>query len=206
MTQKPSQPGRAKTPGNTQTQAPMASSDAAPGLTFGQQPEPETGRNWLPWASASAVVIVVLGLLFFFGGHGAATAPAADSDAAQSSSYAQYLELGQPNMSQAKNFVDNQVTYIDGVITNHGTQTVTGVTVTATFSSDGADQPQVETLPMLLIRTHEPYVDTEPISAEPLKPGQSHEFRLIFDDISPMWNQQVPHVEVTSVRLASADK
>ena len=199
MTRKTSKPEPAGTPASKP-------SAATPGLTFGQQPEQETERNWMPWASAAAVVVVVLGLILFIGGHSSSSAPAASGDTGQASPYAQYLELSDPRMSQAENFAGSQVTYIDGTITNHGTQTVMGVTVTATFSSDGGDQPQTETLPMVFIRTHEPYVDTEPISAEPLRPGQSHEFRLIFDDISPMWNQQVPHVEVDTVRLAPAGK
>ncbi len=199
MTQKPHKPVRAQVPAPDANRAPA-------GLTFGQQQESDTERNWMPWASAAAVVVVILGLILFLGRHASNTTPTASADASQVSPYAQFLELSDPRMSQAENFAGSQVTYIDGTITNHGTQIVTGVTVTATFSSDGGDQPQVETLPMLLIRTHEPYVDTEPISAEPLKPGQSHEFRLIFDDVSPMWNQQVPHVEVDTVRLAAPSK
>ncbi len=198
MTQKTPKPQRVPTPD------PDANRAAAGGLIFGQQQEPDSSRNWLPWVSAAAVVVVILGLILFVGGHASRSTPSASADASQVNPYAQFLELSDPRMSQAENFAGSQVTYIDGTITNHGTQIVTGVTVTATFSSDGGDQPQVETLPMLLIRTHEPYVDTEPISSEPLQPGQSHEFRLIFDDISPLWNQQVPHVEVDTVRLAAS--
>ena len=51
-------------------------------------------------------------------------------------------------------------------------------------------RPQVETVPLTLIRTHEPYVDTEPVSAAPIKAGEVREFRLIFENIGANWNQQ----------------
>jgi hypothetical protein len=54
----------------------------------------------------------------------------------------------------------------------------------------------VETIPLSLIRTHEPYVDTEPVSAAPLKPGDNDEFRLIFEKIPENWNQQMPEIHV----------
>ena len=54
-------------------------------------------------------------------------------------------------------------------------------------------------MPVTLIRTHEPYVDTEPMSAEPIKPGQTREFRLIFENIGANWNQQLPQIRVIRV-------
>jgi hypothetical protein len=55
-------------------------------------------------------------------------------------------------------------------------------------------------MPLSLIRTREPYVDIEPVSAEPLKPGDTHEFRLIFDHVTPTWNQQYPTVQPVRVQ------
>jgi len=59
--------------------------------------------------------------------------------------------------------------------------------------------PQVETLPVSLIRTRQPYIDTQPVSAAPLKPGDGQDFRLIFEDISANWNTQMPEVHVIQV-------
>jgi hypothetical protein len=53
---------------------------------------------------------------------------------------------------------------------------------------------QIESVPLTLIRTHEPYIDTEPLSAAPLAPGDDREFRLIFENIAADWNQQVPDI------------
>lgn len=59
--------------------------------------------------------------------------------------------------------------------------------------------PQIETLPLSLIRTHEPYVDTQPVSAAPLSPGSDREFRLIFESIPSNWNMQMPEVRIIKV-------
>jgi hypothetical protein len=50
-----------------------------------------------------------------------------------------------------------------------------------------------------LIRTREPYVDTQPVSAAPLKPGDGQDFRLIFESIPANWNMQLPEIRVIGV-------
>jgi hypothetical protein len=102
-------------------------------------------------------------------------------------------------MSEAANFAGGKVTYVDGTITNKGDKTVTGVHVVVTFKNDMGEPPQRIPMPLTLIRTREPYVDIEPVSAEPLKPGDSHDFRLIFDHVSPTWNQQYPTIQAMHV-------
>jgi hypothetical protein len=57
----------------------------------------------------------------------------------------------------------------------------------------------VETLPLSLIRTREPYIDTQPVSAAPLKPGDDREFRLIFEAIPTNWNMQLPEIRIVRV-------
>jgi len=57
----------------------------------------------------------------------------------------------------------------------------------------------VETLPLSLIRTHEPYIDTVPVSAAPLKQGDQREFRLIFETIPENWNQQTPEIHLVKI-------
>jgi adenosylcobinamide amidohydrolase len=54
-------------------------------------------------------------------------------------------------------------------------------------------------VPLSLIRTRQPYVDIEPVSAAPIEPGQQRDFRLIFDTVPADWNQQYPEIRVISV-------
>lgn len=113
--------------------------------------------------------------------------------------YANSLALSGLAMSESTSLSGGKSTFLDGHVANRGSQTVTGVTVQVFFKNDEGMPPHIETLPVALIRTREPYVDTEPISADPLKPGDDREFRLIFEAIPENWNTQLPDVHVIRV-------
>jgi len=102
-------------------------------------------------------------------------------------------------MSEATSFSGAKVTYIDGQITNSGDRTLTAVTAQVGFHSDVGQFAQRSALPLSLIRTREPYVDTQPVSAAPIEPGQTRDFRLIFDTVPEDWNLQIPEIRVISV-------
>ncbi len=168
-----------------------------PELKFTQSKTEPT--SWLPWAIAGAVILLGLGLVIVFGGHRSSTPLGAGPGLAPASPYATNLAITDIKMSEASNFAGGKVTYLDGKIANQGNQTLTGVTVQVAFRNDLKEIAQKETLPLSLIRTREPYVDTQPVSASPLKPGEQREFRLIFDSVAPDWNQQYPEVRVIQV-------
>jgi len=175
-----------------------AGGSGAGGFLSEKKAQPE-GRSWLPWVIAGVAVLVVLGWLLL-SGHNQQTAREAENASQTPDAYASQLSVGNLQMSEATNFTGSKVTYVDGVITNKGDKTVTGVYVVVTFPNDIGEPPQKTPMPLSLIRTREPYVDVEPVSAEPLKPGDSHEFRLIFDHVSPTWNLQHPMIQPTRVQ------
>lgn len=157
----------------------------------GRPPQRSEERTWLPWIVAAILITILVGLAFWLSGRrGSSSAPAAENP------YASQLTIGNIQLSQATNFAGDQLTYIDGTITNRGERTVTAITVRVLFPNDEGEPPQAEQAPFNLIRTREPYVDTEPVSTAPLKPGTSRDFRLIFDDVSPLWNQQIPTIKI----------
>ena len=175
-----------------------AGNSGAGGFLSEKKNEPE-GRSWLPWVIAGLVVVVALaGMLL--SSHRDRAAQRAEEASQTPDAYASHISIGNLQMSEATNFAGGKVTYVDGVITNKGDKTVTGVNVLVTFNNDIAEPPQQSPMPLTLIRTREPYVDIEPVSAEPLKPGDSHEFRLIFDHVSPTWNQQYPVIQPIHVQ------
>jgi uncharacterized protein DUF2393 len=166
------------------------------------EPEPAHSaerRSPMPWLVAGLVVVLVVGFIIVAGRHNRATQLARDAAQAPDP-YASQIHIGNLQMSQASNFAGSKLTYIDGQVTNAGDRTVSGITVAVTFGNDIGEPPQQQIMPLTLIRTREPYVDTEPVSAEPLKPGQTHDFRLIFDHVTPEWNQQYPRVQVQHVQ------
>jgi hypothetical protein len=158
-------------------------------------PEP---RSPLPWIIAGGVVILIVAAIVFFS-HRTAPANPGGAGLAPPAPYAANLTVSNLQMSQANSVVGGQSTYLDGEIINHGSETLTAITVQVAFHDLSNQIVQKETLPLNLIRTRMPYVDTESVRSDPILPNQTRGFRLIFDHISQNWNQNYPEIRVISV-------
>jgi Protein of unknown function (DUF2393) len=155
----------------------------------------QSGMPLSAWLIAGAVVLAVLaGLLL--AGHRKAPAVTGIQPL---DGYASNLPLTQLQMSESTSLSGGKSTFIDGHIRNAGSSTVTGVMVQVLFHNEEQMPPQIESLPLALIRTREPYVDTIPVNVAPLKPGEDREFRLIFESIPSNWNMQMPEIRVIRV-------
>lgn len=147
---------------------------------------------------AAAVVIVLAAVVVLTLEHGkpktTVTPISASADA-----YAASLPISGLAMSESSNLAGGKVTYVDGHIANTGSRTVTGITVQVLFRTFAHEVAQNETMGLKLIRTREPYVDLEPVSAAPLAPGAQQDFRLIFDAVSPDWDGAYPEIRVLRV-------
>ena len=148
------------------------------------------------WAIAGLVALVIVAGVLVLGHRKPAASP---NSILPLDAYAASLPLSQLAMSESTSLSGGKSTFVDGHIRNTGGSTVTGVTVQVLFRNDEAMPPQIETVPLALIRTHEPYVDTEPVSAAPLKPGDEQEFRLIFETLPANWNTQMPEIHIIRV-------
>jgi hypothetical protein len=170
---------------------------------FGASAPGSEGRGGMPmavWGVAVLVVLAGVAALVFVGRRDAGQKPSLSATAPEAlAPYAAKLPISGIKMSQADDFGGGTLTYIDGHIRNTGQKTVTGITVQTIFRNDIGELPQVVTMPLMLIRTREPYVDTQPVSAAPLQPGAERDFRLIFDHVTANWNQQYPEVHVVAV-------
>jgi hypothetical protein len=113
--------------------------------------------------------------------------------------YSSELAVSNLQMSESSSMSGGKQTYIEGHIANHGQKTVTDITVQVVFANDVSMAPQIVTEPLSMIYMRQPYIDTRPVSASPLTPGAEGDFRLIFDEVSDNWNQQMPQVRVTQV-------
>jgi hypothetical protein len=165
------------------------------GMFASKQPE-GSGMPVKAWAVAGLAMLAVFAAFAFMGRKKPAAAPNVIQPLA---AYASSLPLTQLSMSESTSLSGGKSTFVDGRIQNKGSQTVSGVTVQVLFRNDEGMPPQMETLPLSLIRTREPYVDTQPVGAAPLKPGDDREFRLIFEAIPTNWNMEMPEVHVIEV-------
>lgn len=188
-------------PGYTRESEPQGAGQRSRGeseLFAAREPE-KTPAARLPWIVAGAVVLVLVAVLVVAGQHRAPVNGILPIDAQAAS-----LVFSDETLSESTSLSGGKSTYVDGTVLNQGTKTITGVTLQVLFANDQALPPQVETLPLALVRTREPYVDTQPVSAAPLVPGAKREFRLIFENIAANWNQQAPEIRVVHVSTQSS--
>jgi hypothetical protein len=160
---------------------------------------PKESRSLLPWAIAGLVVALVVAALLLFGRKPAPVNPGG-AGLAPTDPYASSLTISNIRMSESSSLSGAKQTYIDGDIANHGTKMLTGITVQVGFHDFTGQLAQKETMPMALIRTHTPYIDTEPVSMAPVAPGETREFRLILDYVTDSWNQAYPEIRVIGVQ------
>jgi len=176
--------------------APGGASAEAP--IFAEELEERGGFPLAAWGVAALIVVVIVGALVSYGWKKPVPAP---STLLPADAYAASLPLTQFAMSESANLSGGKQTYLDGHIGNSGDRTVTAVTVQVVFRNDEDLAPQIDTLPLTLIRVKEPYIDIEPVSAAPLKPGDDREFRLTFETVPENWNLQMPEVRVIHTGL-----
>jgi hypothetical protein len=174
-------------------QSPIQPPSPAP-LFAPKKPERST-LPLIPLGVAGLLILLVVGAILLTSHHKSAPS----NSVLAPDPYATSLTFSQIQMSESSSLSGGKVTYIDGHVRNTGPRTVTAVSLQVLFANDIQQPPQIEPVPMNLIRTHEPYIDTEPVSAAPLAPGDDHEFRLAFEDIDPNWNQQLPQIVATHI-------
>lgn len=155
-------------------------------------------RNWLPLAVASAIVLSVVAVFILMSLKGAGKAAVTPINAPLDP-YAASLSLSGLQMSESANLAGGKVTYVDGRIANTGARIVTAVTAQVLFRDFAHEVTQNETQSIKLIRTRDPYIDVEPLSAAPLHPGDEKDFRLIFDGVKPDWDGAYPELRILRV-------
>jgi hypothetical protein len=175
-----------------------ASQFAKETLTFGAPHEAPPGYPVLAWIASALIVAALVGAFLYLGRKQTVPVP---NTLQPVDAYAASLPLSQFAMSEAENLSGGKLTYLDGHVQNTGNRTVSGISVQVIFQNDVALTPQIDTVPLTLIRMKEPYIDTEPVSAAPLKPGDEREFRLTFESVPDNWNQQMPEVRIIQTEL-----
>ena len=152
---------------------------------------------------AIALVAVLVGFLIVLGKRHQTVDP---TQAHAMDPYAGFLALEHLQMSESTSLSGGKSTFLDGDITNRGRSVVTAATAQVFFANDEQLPPHIETVSVALIRSREPYIDTQPLAAAPLAPGESRPFRLIFESIPSNWNSQMPEVRLVSVSLRDAPR
>jgi hypothetical protein len=168
----------------------MLASDHEPFSPSAPQPEP---RNWTPIIAGLAVVALIVAAIVLF------TRMGQRREANPNDPYLAKLQLSNLHMATAQNFAGSSVTYIEGTLTNTGDRKVTGARALVTFKNSLGEITQKEPLPVTVLIPNSPYIDYGTLDRAPLAPGQSRDFRLTLEYITPDWDGQIPQLTIASV-------
>ena len=161
-------------------------------------PKEEGGFPWLAMGVAVVLLGAIVGAAFLVSKRSPPAAPVA-AEVSPLHPYAAQLRFSEPQMSTAQNFVGATVTYLEVKVSNTGDRAVSGATVESVFRNSLGELVQREAQPLVYIHARQPYTDTSDLRSNPLKPGETREFRLTFDHISADWNREFPELRVTAV-------
>ncbi len=137
--------------------------------------------------AASVAALAIAALAGCGGGPKQAAKPA---PGAEEAAYLQNIQLTSGRVEAAQNFLNHTVTTVYGAVTNKGQKTVRNLEINLTFS-DIEGKPTEE-------RTATPIGNNDP----PLKPGETRQFQLSFDQVPDTWNQAAPRMAPAKVSLA----
>jgi hypothetical protein len=161
------------------------------------QPKPQE-RNWTPFIVGLVAVVIVVAVIVVVSRN-------KNQTAIQPNPYAAKLELSNPKMSAAENYVGGTVTYLDVNITNAGDETLVGAAMQLVFKNSMNEVVQTETIPLHVLVENQMggYPDLVDLARLPIGPGQTRTVRMTLEHISADWNQNYPQMQLTDLKLKS---
>jgi hypothetical protein len=153
-------------------------------------------RNWMKIAVGLVAVLAVVGVITVVMRHHGETKPQVDP-------YAAKLQISNPKVSAAENYVGGTVTYLDADVTNNGDKALAGADMKMVFKNTLDQIVQTETLPLHVLVQNQMggYPDLVDLERSPIGPGQTKTVRLTLEHISADWNQAAPAMQLVNLRL-----
>lgn len=148
----------------------------------------------MAFLAGAGVVLLLLGGLYLLtrtASSGGSQAPRRLPISAAEQAYAEEIHFLDLKMSRATNFLNQEVTFLFGVVSNDGKRTIRDMEVSVEFR-DLLNQ-------VVLREIHRPLGPR----AAPLLPGQRREFDLTFEHVPVDWNRRYPTIRVTGLLLES---
>jgi hypothetical protein len=155
-------------------------------------------RNWTPFIVGLVAVVVVVAIIVAITRH-------KSKNPTQPNPYASRLQLSNPKMSAAENYVGGTVTYLDVNISNTGDKALIGAAMKLVFMNSMHEVVQTETLPLHVLVENQMggYPDLADLSRSPIAPGQTKTVRMTLEHISADWNQNYPEMQLVDLKLKS---
>lgn len=164
---------------------PMAAPEPAPGPG---RPGKEKTAIPIPVLAGVIFVAVVLAILFLLSSRQQAPQPPQPltEDALAYSSQVLLTDL---RMSAEANFLGQEVVYLDGKITNHGSKAVRQLVVRLFF---------YDVLRQVVLKEDREVLR---LSSAPLAPGEARDFQLRMDRLPLSWNRGAPQWQLISLEI-----
>ena len=155
-------------------------------------------RNWTPFIVGLVAVVVVVAIIVTITRH-------KSEPLTQPNPYALKLQLSNPKMSAAENYVGGTVTYLDVNIINTGDKALIGAAMKLVFINSIHEVVQTETLPLHVLVENQMagYPDLADLGRSPIAPGQTKSVRMTLEHISADWNQNYPEMQLVDLKLKS---
>lgn len=155
-------------------------------------------RNWTPFIVGLGAVVMVVAIIVV-------VTRTKRETALQPNPYAANVQLSNPKMSAAENYVGGTVTYLDVNITNTGDKALVGAAMRLVFKNSMNEVVQTETLPLHVLIENQMggYPDLVDLGRSPIAPGQTKTVRMTLEHISADWNQNYPEMQLTDLKLKS---
>jgi hypothetical protein len=165
---------------------------------FAPSKEATQGRNWTPFVIGLIAVVLVVVILALVTRH-------TGGNGAQVNPYAAKLQISNPKLSAAENYVGGTVTYLDVTLTNTGDQALTGASMKLVFKNTLDEVVQTGTIPLHVLVENQMggYPDLVDLGRAPIGPGQSKVVRMTLEHISADWNQVAPEMQLVDLKLKS---
>lgn len=142
--------------------------------------------------AGAGIMALLLGGLYFWtqpSGTEAPHAPPRLPMGAAEQAYAARIQFLEIKMSRAANFLNQEVTFLFGTVSNEGNRTLRDMEVTVEFR---------DLLNQLVLRETQRLFGARPA---PLPGGQRREFQLTFERVPADWNRQYPSLRITGLLL-----
>ena len=142
--------------------------------------------------AGAAVALLLVGGLYLASRWTSSPAPVAAKPlpmGPKEQAYAQQIHFSEPKMSRAANFLNQEVTFIFGSISNDGESPLRQVEITLAFQ---------DPFKQVILRDKQRLIGP---NAEPLGPHQHRDFQLNYETLPSTWAQTYPTIQITGLDL-----
>jgi hypothetical protein len=168
-----------------------------PQIEIPGEPQPERGPFSFALLVAAAGVVIVLAGFYLWPGRQSPSRgvqevhpPFGPAERA----YGSKIQIENPALSRAANFLNQEVTILTGELVNTGERTLREVELTVEFYDE---------MNQIALRESRLAVNS---GGPPLGPGERRSFEVSFEHIPTSWNMQQPAVRVTGLLFAPSQQ